>query len=46
MSISVDDQSVDWERNRFRVDSKELCGSLVEDHADGTVVLVHHTAKR
>jgi hypothetical protein len=45
ISIDLDDQIVDWDRKRFAVDSKELCGSLVELHADGTVNLVHHTAK-
>ena len=44
-SIDVETQSVDFERLRFRVDSKDLCGSLVEIRSDGTVELVHLTAK-
>jgi hypothetical protein len=46
VSIDIDNQNVDWKRRKFSVDSKELCGSLVEVYADGTVNLVHHTAKR
>jgi hypothetical protein len=46
VSIDIDNQNVDWERRKFSVDSKELCGSLAEVYADGTVNLVHHTAKR
>lgn len=42
----MEGEIVDWDRNRFRVDSKDLCGSLVEVHTDDTVALVHHTAKR
>lgn len=37
---------MDWEHGSFRVDSKELCGSLVDIQVDGTVNLVHHTARR
>lgn len=43
-SINVDTQSVDLER-RFLDDSKDICGSLVEIHDNGTVELVHTTAK-
>jgi hypothetical protein len=46
ISIDLDDQTVDWDRRKFRVDSKELCGSLVEISANGIIILVHHTAKR
>jgi hypothetical protein len=46
VSIDTDDQTVDWDRRQFSVDPKELCGSLVEIFADGTIILVHHTAKR
>lgn len=46
VAIDVDGQTVDWDRRRFSVDSKELCGSLAEIHSDGTLNLVHHTAKR
>ncbi|EMD96161.1 hypothetical protein COCC4DRAFT_55683 [Bipolaris maydis ATCC 48331] len=46
VSINLEDQTVDWERDQLRVDSKDLCGSLVNIHADGTVVIVHHSAKK
>ncbi|EUC34823.1 hypothetical protein COCCADRAFT_92467 [Bipolaris zeicola 26-R-13] len=46
LSINLEDQTVDWERDRLRVDSKDLCGSLVNIHADSTVVIVHHSAKK
>ncbi|EMD69111.1 hypothetical protein COCSADRAFT_130498 [Bipolaris sorokiniana ND90Pr] len=46
VSINLEEQTVDWERDRLRVDSKDLCGSLVNIHADGTVVIVHHSAKK
>ncbi|RSL58822.1 hypothetical protein CEP54_007587 [Fusarium duplospermum] len=44
-SINLDKRSVEVERNRFRVDSKNLCESLVEIQPDGTLELVHLTAK-
>lgn len=43
--INLDKQTIDWDRRQFRVDSKELCGALVEVRPDGTVELVHLTAK-
>lgn len=46
VSIDLEEQVVAWESRRFRVDSKELCGSIVEVHSDDRVDLVHHTAKR
>jgi hypothetical protein len=45
-SVDLKNTTVDWERKSFRVDSKELCGSLVAVHTDNTISLVHHTAKR
>jgi hypothetical protein len=44
-SIDLDQQMVNYRKLRFRVDSKDLCGSLVEIRSDGTVELVHLTAK-
>lgn len=46
-AISIDsrNQSVDFENRQLRVDSKDLCGSLVEVHRDETIELVHQTAK-
>jgi hypothetical protein len=46
VSIDIDEQTVDWDRKKLSVDSKELGGSLVEMYADDTIALVHHTAKR
>jgi hypothetical protein len=45
VSIDIENSCVAWERRKLREDSKELCGSLVEIRADGTVELVHQTAK-
>ncbi|WKT53623.1 P-loop containing nucleoside triphosphate hydrolase [Fusarium oxysporum f. sp. vasinfectum] len=44
-SIDLDAESVELERNKFRVAPKDLCESLVEIQADGTLELVHVTAK-
>ena len=44
-SIDIEGQSVDFDKLRFRVDSKDLCGSLVEIKSDDTVEFVHLTAK-
>jgi hypothetical protein len=46
VSIDIDEETVDWDRKRLSVDSKELGGSLVEMYVDGTIAIVHHTAKR
>ena len=46
-SIDRQKQSVDFERQMFRVDTaKDLCGSLVKVSEDGTVELIHLTAKQ
>jgi hypothetical protein len=44
-SIDVENQTVDFQRRQFRKDCKDLCGSLVELRDDGTLALVHTTAK-
>ncbi|KAF2807330.1 putative zinc finger protein [Mytilinidion resinicola] len=44
-SINLDDQSVELERRKFVVAPKDLCESLVELRSDGTLELVHLTAK-
>lgn len=45
-SIDRQKQSIDFERQMFRVDTaKELCGPLVNVFEDGTVELIHLTAK-
>ncbi|KAF2661287.1 hypothetical protein K491DRAFT_748233 [Lophiostoma macrostomum CBS 122681] len=45
-SVDVENQTVNWYQDKYTVNSKELCGSLVDVHLDGTLVLVHHTARR
>lgn len=44
-AINLVDQGVDWERRRFRVGPKDLCGSLVAISRDGMVDFVHSTAR-
>ncbi|RYP30902.1 hypothetical protein DL767_006034 [Monosporascus sp. MG133] len=44
-AVDIDSQTVDIERRRFRQDCKDLCGSMVETFDDGSVELVHTTAK-
>ncbi|KAK2605748.1 hypothetical protein N8I77_008563 [Diaporthe amygdali] len=44
-AINLDEQSVEWERRRFRVEPKDLCGSLVTLSSDGRVDFVHSTAR-
>lgn len=45
ISIDLEAQDVDFEERGLRVDSKDLCSSLVEKGIDGSVELVHLTAK-
>ncbi|KAJ5901293.1 hypothetical protein N7504_007286 [Penicillium tannophilum] len=45
-SINLHARRVDFERQMFRVTSaKDICGSLVDVREDGTVELIHLTAK-
>ncbi|KAF2492653.1 hypothetical protein BU16DRAFT_551492 [Lophium mytilinum] len=44
-SINLEDQSIELERRKFVVAPKDLCESLVELRSDGTLELVHLTAK-
>ncbi|KAL1861382.1 hypothetical protein Daus18300_008913 [Diaporthe australafricana] len=44
-AINLNKQCVDWERRRFRVELKDLCGSLVALSKDGSVDFVHSTAR-
>lgn len=46
VSVDLENRDVDIDGRRFRVDSKHLCGSLVELRPEGTVELVHMTAKQ
>jgi hypothetical protein len=45
-SIDLGSRTVKFELRKFRVDLKELCESLVDVREDGTIELVHMTAKR
>ncbi|KAJ5563904.1 hypothetical protein N7513_000146 [Penicillium frequentans] len=46
-SINLHARRVDFERQMFRVTSaKDICGSLVDVREDGTVELIHLTAKQ
>ncbi|KAF5628959.1 zinc finger C2H2-type integrase DNA-binding protein [Fusarium sp. NRRL 52700] len=44
-SINLDQQLVDFARHKFSVSGKDLCGSLVELREDGTLELIHGSAK-
>lgn len=45
LSLRLDDKSIDFENRRLRKHLKEICGPMVEVHEDGSVELIHHTAK-
>jgi hypothetical protein len=45
VAIDLEERNVDFEERQLRVTSKSLCGSLVEHRSDGSVELVHLTAK-
>ncbi|KAJ6272006.1 hypothetical protein PSV08DRAFT_408868 [Bipolaris maydis] len=44
-SVDFDERAVKFERRQSRVHPKDLCESLVEVHEDGTIELVHMTAR-
>jgi len=44
-AINLDEQRIDHEQQRFLVAPKDLCESLVEVRSDGSLELVHLTAK-
>ncbi|KAH7308434.1 hypothetical protein B0I35DRAFT_464056 [Stachybotrys elegans] len=44
-SIDLDERSVSFHRRKFGKSIKDICASLVELRADGTLQLVHTTAK-
>jgi hypothetical protein len=46
MSIDVENREVDFDGRCLSVDSKDLCGSLVEIRPEGSVTLVHSSARR
>ncbi|OCL10848.1 hypothetical protein AOQ84DRAFT_425849, partial [Glonium stellatum] len=46
ISVNLDNQDMEFESRKLRVDAKRLCGSLVDyHHSDDTVQLVHLTAR-
>lgn len=45
LSIRLDNMSIDLEGRKIRKHLKEICGPIVEVHKDGSVELIHHTAK-
>jgi hypothetical protein len=44
-SINLEQRTIEFERRRFRVDPKDLCESLVDVRPDGSIELVHLTAR-
>ncbi|CAN9204194.1 unnamed protein product [Alternaria alternata] len=44
-SVDFDKRAVEFERRRFRVHPKDLCESLVDVREDGSIELVHITAR-
>jgi hypothetical protein len=44
-SVDFDKRAVEFERRRFRVHIKDLCESLVDVREDGSIGLVHMTAR-
>lgn len=44
--MNLERREVEFERGRFVVDPKNLCESLVERRSDGTLELVHLTARQ
>jgi hypothetical protein len=45
VSIDLENQSVDYKGRMHRVNSKDLCASLVEIRSDDSIELVHSTAR-
>jgi hypothetical protein len=46
LSIRLSDKSIDLESRRYLHHLKDLCGPIIDVAADGTVDLVHSTAKK
>jgi hypothetical protein len=44
-SVNLERRRIEFDRRRFRVNPKELCESLVDIREDGSIELVHLTAK-
>ncbi|KAG2418499.1 hypothetical protein HFD88_001600 [Aspergillus terreus] len=45
VAIDIDGETVDFYGRQWMVNAKDLCGSLVETRSDGSLELVHTTAK-
>ncbi len=45
VSVGLNDRSYNFDERRLRVDLKDICGSLAQMHSEGTVELVHPTAR-
>lgn len=46
LSIRLEDSSVDFAKRRSLTPLGDICGPIVETHADDTISLVHPTAKQ
>ncbi|KAI9685458.1 MAG: hypothetical protein M1822_004589 [Bathelium mastoideum] len=46
ISIDLENEEISWDKRKFRENPKELCGSLVEVRDDGSIELVHSTARK
>ncbi|KAL2064449.1 hypothetical protein VTL71DRAFT_4943 [Oculimacula yallundae] len=44
-SVNLEEGEIAFDRQRFRVDLKDLCESLIDVRADGSIELIHLTAK-
>lgn len=45
VSIDLQNMSVDFQSRQWVLDSKDLCGSLIQLRSDGSLELVHATAR-
>lgn len=45
MAIDIEGETVDFYGRQWMVSAKDLCSSLVETRSDGSLELVHTTAK-
>jgi hypothetical protein len=46
LSIRLEDQSIDFARRRSIDPLNDVCGPIIEIHANGVVDMIHPTAKR
>lgn len=45
VAIDIEEETVDFHGRQWMVNAKDLCGSLVETRSDGSLEMVHTTAK-